>query len=320
MSRYGYPTYSRRGYYIVDYDSDSDSEDDMYEYEMVMRTRRQFGSTIPPPTVCHSGCHNTRHRMPMGALPERAHLGHYHQCAADEGICLTHVTGGCFEGGICDRLNYCIGQATVTDLGCSGDMHTRQLVRIAAGLPAGPAERPPPPGSRPTMGVPRYHGRDEGYGGDRQRRGGAASRGRAQQGGPSGPSRRPRGPDAFEEGGLGAGDQGPSGDVIYPDEVEEPEDGPVSSHGGAPQGGRRRAAADHGMDGRSPGPRMRGGPAMGMSGSRYGGGGSGEMERMSGPHRGNRGPWRMGPGRRGGGREMDHHDYAFEGDNDREQW
>ncbi|KAL8783567.1 MAG: hypothetical protein Q9213_004557 [Squamulea squamosa] len=247
MSRYGYPAYSRGGYYIVD-DYDSEEEEDMYEYEMYMRT-------------------------------------------LDEGICLTHVAGGCFEGGICDRLNYRIGQATCTDLGYSGDVHTRQLVRLAAGLPAGPAERPPPPGSRPAMGVPRWHGGDDGYGGNRQRRGGAASGGRAQQGGPSGPRRRPRGPDAYGEDDFGAEEQGPSGGVVYPDEVEEPDDGPVSGLGGAPQGRRRRAAADYGMSGRGPSPRTRGGPGMGMGGSRYGDGGSGEMGRTNGPRRGNRGPW-----------------------------
>ncbi|KAL8845771.1 MAG: hypothetical protein Q9221_009094 [Calogaya cf. arnoldii] len=103
------------------------------------------GAPLPPPTISHSGCNSISHRIPAGGLPQGASLGKCHKIAAEEGVCLTHVLGGRFDDGICERLNTRITMETLENLGYDAtDLYPRQGLRVAAGLPAGPADRPPP--------------------------------------------------------------------------------------------------------------------------------------------------------------------------------
>ncbi|KAL8655242.1 MAG: hypothetical protein Q9226_003126 [Calogaya cf. arnoldii] len=113
------------------------------------------GAPLPPPTVCHSGCNAVSHRIPAGGLPQGASLGKCHKIAAEERICLTHVWGGCFDDGICERLNTRITKETLGNLGYyAADMTPRQWLRVAAGLPAGPANGPPPTQTHTTPREP----------------------------------------------------------------------------------------------------------------------------------------------------------------------
>ncbi|KAL8749972.1 MAG: hypothetical protein Q9199_007356 [Rusavskia elegans] len=297
-----------------EYYEDPSDEDDYYgydygytmpagrtDYENALPACYADGAPLSPPTVCHSGCRNLSHRIPSGGLPEGASLGGCHQVALEEHICLTHVAGGCFDGGICERLNQRITMETIAHIGypasSTAALSRRQRVRVAAGLPAGPADPlpSPPPGMHAAQGVRERRGGHHEQWGYGQERGSAAPGSRE-----GAPLRRPRGPDAFEdgpvmrrgrgEGGLRGGPREPSGGFVLPDEVEEDDmmegNGPVDL-GGRPHGSRRHEAARAGGTSR----RVRG---------------------PEGGHRGMGGP-SCGYGQGSGERDMVPRDYDFEG-------
>ncbi|KAL8811970.1 MAG: hypothetical protein Q9223_007404 [Gallowayella weberi] len=49
-------------------------------------------------------CLNPDHRMPPGAVRDGEPLGPLRQIAIEEGICLTHISGGCYENGACEEM------------------------------------------------------------------------------------------------------------------------------------------------------------------------------------------------------------------------
>ncbi|KAI4221604.1 MAG: hypothetical protein L6R36_006781 [Xanthoria steineri] len=141
------------------YDDPSDEEDIRGDYApndeharsahraLYTYARPLGGAPFSPPTVCHSGCRTLNHRIPSGGLPTGilptgVSLGASHQIAIEERICLTHVPGGCFDGGICERLNTVGSVDTCIDLGYHGRQFQcqRQVLRVAAGLPPGPPD------------------------------------------------------------------------------------------------------------------------------------------------------------------------------------
>ncbi|KAL8837840.1 MAG: hypothetical protein Q9176_005474 [Flavoplaca citrina] len=156
------------------------------------------GGPLSPPTVCRLGCRDLSHRIPAGGLPEGAALGRCHQFAEEEGICLTHVEGGCFDHGICERLNHRIIIETCNELGYSGsDFDSgRQVIRVAAGLPPGRADDIG--GELPRREMPAAHG---GSGSRARQQIDQRPSGRHHQGGHEGSRRGPREPqyDAEEE-------------------------------------------------------------------------------------------------------------------------
>ncbi|KAI4271133.1 MAG: hypothetical protein LQ337_006222 [Flavoplaca oasis] len=190
------------------------------------------GGPLSPPTVCRSGCRNLSHRIPAGGLPEGATLGRCHQFAEEEGICLTHVEGGCFDHGICERLNHRIIIESCNELGYSGsDFDSgRQVIRVAAGLPPGRADdigdEPP------RRGMPATQGRN----GPRARQIEQRSSRRDHHGGHEASRRGPREPQydndveeprqatrrRHQEDGYGATPQGSSRGANFLDEFDEP--------------------------------------------------------------------------------------------------
>ncbi|KAL9001338.1 MAG: hypothetical protein Q9169_000229 [Polycauliona sp. 2 TL-2023] len=269
---------------------DDPSDEDWYEYDYgpVASTGRPRyrharpatypdGTPLYPPTVCHLSCRSLNHRIPGGGLPEGASLGLCHQLAVEEGICLTHVGGGCYDEGMCEELNKAVVVETGLQLGYRPrDFECeRQQLRVAAGLSPGP----PDDDARPGRGA---------QGGDSQQQFGSGSTGRDHHGisegqrrrlrepeafeeGPVSPiGRRPREPEDFEEepipsagrrreaGGFRPASQGSLGDTIYPDEVEEPEETMTMTRTGyagpnaRSQGGKGHGIAPHaGMIGRN---------------------------------------------------------------------
>ncbi|KAL9002032.1 MAG: hypothetical protein Q9180_009994, partial [Flavoplaca navasiana] len=190
------------------------------------------GGALSPPTVCRSGCRNLSHRIPAGGLPEGATLGRCHQFAEEEGICLTHVEGGCFDHGICERLNHRIIIESCNELGYSGsDFDSgRQVIRVAAGLPPGRADD--------TVDEPRRGQMAAAHGGSGSRARQQIDQrpsGRHHQGGHEGSRRGPRQPqydDEVEEPrlpmrgradqeGYGGASQGSSRGATYSDEFED---------------------------------------------------------------------------------------------------
>ncbi|KAL9632107.1 MAG: hypothetical protein Q9204_003935 [Flavoplaca sp. TL-2023a] len=190
------------------------------------------GGPLSPPTVCRSGCRNLSHRIPAGGLPDGATLGRCHQFAEEEGICLTHVEGGCFDHGICERLNHRIIIETCNELGYSGsDFDSgRQVIRVAAGLPPGRADDigdEPPRREMPAA---------QGGSGSRARQIEQRPSGRDQHGGQERSRRGPREPQydddveeprqattrRHDEDGYGTRPQGPRRGPIYSDEFEDP--------------------------------------------------------------------------------------------------
>ncbi|KAI4104546.1 MAG: hypothetical protein LQ339_003849 [Xanthoria mediterranea] len=163
MSRYGCPRHSHMShrapmYYDPVtreyYDDPSDEEDIQGDYApndeharsahraLYAYARPLGGAPFFPPTVCHSGCRTLAHRIPSGGLPSGASLGVSHRIAVEERICLTHVPGGCFDGGICERLNTVNSVDTCIELGYHGRQFQcqRQVLRVAAGLSPGPPD------------------------------------------------------------------------------------------------------------------------------------------------------------------------------------
>ncbi|KAL9001340.1 MAG: hypothetical protein Q9169_000231 [Polycauliona sp. 2 TL-2023] len=225
MPHYPYPRRHAVVYdpdYYYDYEEYAEHMADYYEdrFQHEMRARRaeydhamsshrtvEPGPFIQPPTICGPGCQNLQHRIPIGGLPEGASLGKLHKIAAEEGICLSHEIGGCFNGGVCERNKYPDMAAICRELGYeispTVGMCPRQALRIAAGLPAGLADGPLRSGVRFALGVPTWRGgraEPEGHGQQQQQRGGAVSR--AQEG-----SRRPataREIDDIEDRGGGS--------------------------------------------------------------------------------------------------------------------
>ncbi|KAL8807615.1 MAG: hypothetical protein Q9182_000599 [Xanthomendoza sp. 2 TL-2023] len=135
------------------------SEPVYYDYYGVGRRRggrRHAGFSSSeglPPTICSAGvwggqCLNPDHRMPPGAVRNGEPLGPLHQIAIEEGICLTHIPGGCYENGDCEEMQDWSVSEVNYEQGYTGDMDGRQALRIAVGLPPGPARSAPPPGVR----------------------------------------------------------------------------------------------------------------------------------------------------------------------------
>ncbi|KAL8873936.1 MAG: hypothetical protein Q9198_006952 [Flavoplaca austrocitrina] len=190
------------------------------------------GGPLSPPTVCRLGCCDLSHRIAAGGLPEGATLGRSHQFAEEEGICLTHVEGGCFNQGICERLNHRIIIETCNELGYSGsDFDSgRQVIRVAAGLPPGRADDID---DEPTYReMPATQGRNDPRARQIEQRPSRPD----QRGGHETSRRGPREPQydddveeprqvtrrRHDEDGYGAGPQGPRRGAIYSDEFKDP--------------------------------------------------------------------------------------------------
>ena len=211
-----------------------------YDYA-VPAARYADGGLLSPPTVCRSGCRDLSHRIPAGGLPPGATLGSCHQIAEEEGICLTHVEGGCFDNGICERLNHRIMVETCNELGYTGrDFDCRsQVMRVAAGLP--PVRPSDVDEESPRRGMPAIHGGSGPRA--RQQTEERASR-RDHHGGHEGPRRGPREPqydDEVEEprqatrrrpyqDGYGAMPQGSNRGAAYSDEIGYPRNS-IEAHG-----------------------------------------------------------------------------------------
>ena len=298
------------------------------------------GGALSPPTVCRSGCRNLSHRIPAGGLPEGATLGRSHQFAEEEGICLTHVEGGCYDHGICERLNHRIIIESCNELGYSGsDLDSgRQVIRVAAGLPPGraddigdePPRREMPAtqrrnGPRARQIEQRPSGQDYYGSQERSRRGPREPQCEDELEEPRLPMRR----RADQEGYVGTSHRSSRG-ATYSEEFEEPQEVREASaptdrrsqrprgHGsGLPQSSRhgegmeRRRLAIEGppaMGGRHPTEgyhRSDRGPTPGSSRS----GGQSSMRSIAGSSRAS--------GGRNGGQELVPRGYDFEGQGQR---
>ena len=205
------------------------------------------GAPFSPPTICHSGCRTLAHRIPSGGLPSGSSLGVSHQIAVEERICLTHVPGGCFDGGICERLNTVNSVDTCIELGYHGRQFQcqRQVLRVAAGLPPGPPDDDGAAGgngerggygpqpSRYSVGAPgrEHHGGQH----EAQRRRVREPQGYTEEMPEPGPSMS-RHHQAHTRGlGLREPPQG----FVLPDEVED-SDNINNFEGNSPAGGRER--------------------------------------------------------------------------------
>ncbi|KAL9001339.1 MAG: hypothetical protein Q9169_000230 [Polycauliona sp. 2 TL-2023] len=134
-----YDSYTGR----VHYEDDHLESYEAIHHDYLGPTHYEDGAPIAPPTVCHGGCIITTHRIPRNGLPQGTTLGNWFQIAKDEGICITHIGGGCWDGGDCDKFyrdNVC---RTLLSLGYNDQDYRcrRQMMRVAAGLPAGPPDR-----------------------------------------------------------------------------------------------------------------------------------------------------------------------------------
>ncbi|KAL8670361.1 MAG: hypothetical protein Q9168_005103 [Polycauliona sp. 1 TL-2023] len=237
-----------------------------YYLEDGSTARYADGSPIAPPMVCRGGCTDLNHRIPRGGLPQGTSLGICHQLAEDEGIHLTHVEGGCFKDGVCERLNAKIIKNTLRGLDYRrSDFDSgRQMVRVAAGLSPGPADEIPRVQDRlwPPVWWKRRtnrHERPSTREGPRQRHREPEPYYSEEDADEPRPSMRRR----PEDRGYGAGSQGSREESTYPYEVEEPDDlvdrFQATNLNERPQGSREPASArnmtnsrhDSGMDRRS---------------------------------------------------------------------
>lgn len=247
------------------YDDPSDEEDIQGDYApndeharsahraLYAYARPLGGAPFFPPTVCHSGCRTLAHRIPSGGLPSGASLGVSHRIAVEERICLTHVPGGCFDGGICERLNTVNSVDTCIELGYHGRQFQcqRQVLRVAAGLSPGPPDDDDAANAAGGNHEERVYG-------PRPSRYSAGASGREHHGQHEAQRQRPRDPQGYTEEltepgpsmgrrpGLGLRE--PPRGFVLPDEVEDP-DNINNFEGNSPVGGReRRPYANHAAD------------------------------------------------------------------------